>query len=173
MGNCFTSTLTSFWIEKDVFALRSLRAFISPSLTTAKTALPDFSLSFQPDGTPAASMPDEKSAITVRSAAQRGAARRTLPITILLTRLNVDMPSLIRQKNPHLFGQAGAYFRRQKPVVRKQTSNLKVLLFLSSVLFCLSSGSSWSGRRGSNPRHQAWEACTLPAELRPHIRGVL
>ena len=25
----------------------------------------------------------------------------------------------------------------------------------------------WSGRRVSNPRHQAWEACTLPAELRP------
>ena len=26
---------------------------------------------------------------------------------------------------------------------------------------------SWSGQRGSNPRHQAWEACTLPAELCP------
>ena len=25
----------------------------------------------------------------------------------------------------------------------------------------------WSGQRGSNPRHQAWEACTLPAELCP------
>lgn len=28
--------------------------------------------------------------------------------------------------------------------------------------------SKWSGRRGSNPRHLAWEANTLPAELRPH-----
>ncbi len=26
---------------------------------------------------------------------------------------------------------------------------------------------SWSGQRGSNPRHQAWEACTLPTELCP------
>ena len=25
----------------------------------------------------------------------------------------------------------------------------------------------WSGKRGSNPRHQAWEACTLPTELFP------
>ena len=25
----------------------------------------------------------------------------------------------------------------------------------------------WSGQRDSNPRHQAWEACTLPAELCP------
>ena len=25
-----------------------------------------------------------------------------------------------------------------------------------------------SGRRGSNPRHQAWKACALPAELLPH-----
>jgi hypothetical protein len=25
----------------------------------------------------------------------------------------------------------------------------------------------WSGRRGSNPRHSAWEADTLPAELLP------
>ena len=29
---------------------------------------------------------------------------------------------------------------------------------------------SWSGRRDSNPRHQAWEACTLPTELRPPSR---
>ena len=27
----------------------------------------------------------------------------------------------------------------------------------------------WSGQRGSNPRHQAWEACTLPTELCPLI----
>ena len=28
-------------------------------------------------------------------------------------------------------------------------------------------GESRSGRRGSNPRHQAWKACALPAELLP------
>ena len=27
---------------------------------------------------------------------------------------------------------------------------------------------SWSGRRDSNPRHQPWQGCTLPTELRPH-----
>ena len=27
-----------------------------------------------------------------------------------------------------------------------------------------------SGRRGSNPRHQAWKACALPAELLPRVR---
>ncbi len=26
-----------------------------------------------------------------------------------------------------------------------------------------------SGRRGSNPRHQAWKACALPAELLPQV----
>jgi hypothetical protein len=26
----------------------------------------------------------------------------------------------------------------------------------------------WSGKRGSNPRPQAWEACALPTELFPH-----
>ena len=26
-----------------------------------------------------------------------------------------------------------------------------------------------SGKRDSNPRHQAWEACTLPTELFPHL----
>src|SRR6266536_1447271 len=26
-----------------------------------------------------------------------------------------------------------------------------------------------SGRRGSNPRHQAWKACALPAELLPRL----
>ena len=29
----------------------------------------------------------------------------------------------------------------------------------------------WSGRRGSNPRHSAWEADTLPTELRPLAIG--
>jgi hypothetical protein len=29
--------------------------------------------------------------------------------------------------------------------------------------------SAQSGRRGSNPRHQAWKACALPAELLPQI----
>ncbi len=27
--------------------------------------------------------------------------------------------------------------------------------------------SEWSGRRDSNPRHQPWQGCTLPAELLP------
>src|SRR6476661_1446997 len=27
-----------------------------------------------------------------------------------------------------------------------------------------------SGRRGSNPRHQAWKACALPTELLPQLR---
>ena len=31
----------------------------------------------------------------------------------------------------------------------------------------------WSGQRDSNPRHQAWEACTLPTELCPHGRSVV
>ena len=26
----------------------------------------------------------------------------------------------------------------------------------------------WSGRRGSNSRHQPWQGCTLPTELLPH-----
>ena len=30
-----------------------------------------------------------------------------------------------------------------------------------------------SGRRGSNPRHSAWEADTLPTELRPHVARTL
>src|SRR5229473_4338083 len=28
----------------------------------------------------------------------------------------------------------------------------------------------WSGRRDSNPRHQPWQGCTLPAELLPQPR---
>ena len=31
------------------------------------------------------------------------------------------------------------------------------------------STSNQSGRRGSNPRHQAWKACALPAELLPRV----
>ena len=31
-----------------------------------------------------------------------------------------------------------------------------------------SASSAESGRRGSNPRHQPWEGCALPTELRPH-----
>jgi hypothetical protein len=29
-------------------------------------------------------------------------------------------------------------------------------------------GFLWSGRQGSNLRHSAWKADTLPTELRPH-----
>src|ERR1700692_4528055 len=32
----------------------------------------------------------------------------------------------------------------------------------------ISSSEGWSGRRDSNPRHQPWQGCTLPAELLPH-----
>jgi hypothetical protein len=32
---------------------------------------------------------------------------------------------------------------------------------------CVQKGGIWSGRRDSNPRHSAWEADTLPAELLP------
>ncbi len=28
----------------------------------------------------------------------------------------------------------------------------------------------WSGRQGSNLRHQPWKGCTLPTELRPHLK---
>ena len=28
----------------------------------------------------------------------------------------------------------------------------------------------WSGKRGSNSRHQPWQGCTLPTELFPHLR---
>ena len=35
---------------------------------------------------------------------------------------------------------------------------------LEMLIYC---GFKWSGQRDSNPRHQAWEACTLPAELCP------
>src|SRR5579859_7142583 len=31
--------------------------------------------------------------------------------------------------------------------------------------------SEWSGRRDSNPRHQPWQGCTLPAELLPLERN--
>jgi hypothetical protein len=30
---------------------------------------------------------------------------------------------------------------------------------------------NWSGQRDSNSRHQAWEACTLPAELCPLLKN--
>jgi len=30
----------------------------------------------------------------------------------------------------------------------------------------------WSGRRDSNPRHTAWKAVALPAELLPRAGGV-
>ena len=38
--------------------------------------------------------------------------------------------------------------------------------------FTLTSG-EWSGRRGSNPRHSAWEADTLPTELLPLGRAAI
>jgi hypothetical protein len=32
-------------------------------------------------------------------------------------------------------------------------------------------GAKWSGRRDLNPRHQPWEGCALPTELRPREVG--
>ena len=40
-------------------------------------------------------------------------------------------------------------------------------VMLGSVNAVTRSGRGWSGRRDSNPRHSAWEADTLPAELLP------
>src|SRR6185312_5169772 len=34
-----------------------------------------------------------------------------------------------------------------------------------------SGAKGWSGRRDSNPRHQPWQGCTLPAELLPLNSG--
>ena len=31
----------------------------------------------------------------------------------------------------------------------------------------------WSGKRGSNSRHQPWQGCTLPTELFPHLNALL
>src|SRR4030067_3726314 len=138
---------------------------MAPSLTTAKSALPDFSLTCQPLGAPLASTPEEKSAITTKSPAHATTEKRRAETMRHLDIRGNDIPHPSRKK-PHLFlAQAGGSFRTQTPEVRKQTKNLHAFIFLSSVLCCLSSGFSWSGRRGSNPRHQAWEACTLPAEL--------
>src|ERR1041385_581470 len=36
---------------------------------------------------------------------------------------------------------------------------------------CLGVELDWSGRRDSNPRHQPWQGCTLPAELLPLNSG--
>ena len=43
------------------------------------------------------------------------------------------------------------------------------LLLRRQLLYPLSYGSLWSGRRDSNPRHPAWKASALPTELLPHI----
>jgi hypothetical protein len=72
IGNCARSTFTSFWIEKEVLVLRNRAAATPPSLTTARSALPDFSLSSQPAGTPPATTAAEKSPTTTRSAARAG-----------------------------------------------------------------------------------------------------
>ena len=48
---------------------------------------------------------------------------------------------------------------------------IKVELFKGvnpTTLISISNRLAWSGRRGSNSRHSAWEADALPTELRPH-----
>ncbi len=41
-------------------------------------------------------------------------------------------------------------------------------LLRRQLLYPLSYGRNWSGRRDSNPRHPAWKASALPTELLPH-----
>jgi hypothetical protein len=67
-----------------VSELRNLPAAISPSLTTAKSALPAFSLSCQPAGTPGALTGEEKSAITIRSSARTIGAKTSMKKSALL-----------------------------------------------------------------------------------------
>src|SRR6476661_11174140 len=48
-------------------------------------------------------------------------------------------------------------------------SDVPASLFTATVRFAarVPAVHSASGRRGSNPRHQAWKACALPTELLP------
>lgn len=43
------------------------------------------------------------------------------------------------------------------------------LVLTKDVLYQLSYGSKWSGKRDSNSRHSAWKADALPTELFPHL----
>ena len=51
------------------------------------------------------------------------------------------------------------------PKASLRTNNERVLIPLRKIT---STRWKWSGRRDSNPRHQPWQGCTLPTELRPH-----
>ncbi len=46
--------------------------------------------------------------------------------------------------------------------------NLPLWVWRGKVYLSEGCDGEWSGQRGSNPRLQAWEACTLPTELCPH-----
>src|SRR5919201_6141739 len=59
-------------------------------------------------------------------------------------------------------GDLHAESRRERAAARNW-----VLLRVPGVPLPVERSSSASGRRGSNPRHQAWKACALPAELLP------
>ena len=50
-----------------------------------------------------------------------------------------------------------------------QRKYLTISSLLQSDITKISGQEKWSGRRGSNPRPQAWEACALPTELHPHF----
>jgi hypothetical protein len=77
-------------------------------LTTAASALPDFSLSCHPAGTPAASTPEEKSAITIPSSAHTGAVKRKIDASTLLNAIADDIGAS-QTKNPSLVNQEGVY----------------------------------------------------------------
>ena len=40
-------------------------------------------------------------------------------------------------------------------------------------IFFLPKTQTWSGRRGSNPRHLPWQGSALPTELHPHHKKTL
>ena len=66
-----------------------------------------------------------------------------------------------------LFSGAHAYFR-----VRSFEHGARFVAAIAEVAeavghFPDAQEGKWSGRRGSNPRHSAWEADTLPTELLP------
>ncbi len=93
------------------------------------------------------------------------------------------MPSLLlcdrSRRKPHHRGRSGAGGSLAEAAVwswRQSCTQLHVLVIgfgqgSTSPLpatCCSSRGwKKWSGRRGSNPRHSAWEADTLPTELLP------
>ena len=68
---------------------------------------------------------------------------------------------------------------RPRPAVQGADSDSRVSLTLGepfvidAATYRYPRWEGWSGRRDSNPRHSAWEADTLPAELLPPSRPIL